>query len=73
MSGEAVASHWQSDPKIPKGVQLPTPEVENEIVLEGEGQSDWIMGVEDFAEEYAMAADISDAEALEPCSLTEAK
>jgi hypothetical protein len=41
-------------------------------MLEGEGMADWIMAA-DFMEEYAMAAEIGEAEALEPRSLAEAK
>ncbi|KAG6839034.1 hypothetical protein C0991_006455, partial [Blastosporella zonata] len=40
-------------------------------LLEGEGMADWIMSA-NFLEEYAMAAEISEAEALEPRSLAEA-
>jgi Reverse transcriptase (RNA-dependent DNA polymerase) len=63
--------------KLPLGVQLPTqpqdnediPVEESETVLEGEGLSDWMMVVD----EYALAAEISKAEALEPRNLAEAK
>ena len=39
------------------------------VVLEGEGMSDWMM----VGEEYALAAEISETEALEPRNLAEAK
>ena len=41
-------------------------------MLEGEGQADWMMTA-DFVEEYALVAEISEAEALEPRTLAEAK
>jgi Reverse transcriptase (RNA-dependent DNA polymerase) len=63
--------------KLPPGVQLPTQPQDNEdipvekpsTVLKGEGPSDWMM----VGEEYAMVADISNVEALEPWNLAEAK
>ena len=45
-------------------------------MLEGEGQSDWIMWadlVTSLVEEYAMAAEIGEAEALEPQTLAKVK
>ena len=48
------------------------PTVNENVELKGEGTADWMM-VANFAEEYAMAAEISDAKALEPRSLAEAK
>ena len=41
-------------------------------MLEGEGQADWMMAA-DFIKEYALATKISEAEALEPRTLAEAK
>ena len=41
-------------------------------MLEGEGQADWMMAT-DFIKEYALAIKISEAEALEPHTLAEAK
>ena len=41
-------------------------------MLEGEGQADWMMAA-DFIKEYALATKISEAEALEPHTLAEAK
>jgi len=67
-----------------RGVQLPTrapepispaPEPVDEghnPALEGEGTSDWMM-VADFINKYALAAEISETEALEPQSVEEAK
>ncbi|PPQ91584.1 hypothetical protein CVT25_012512 [Psilocybe cyanescens] len=85
LEGRAVASNLPKGRKVAKGVQLPTPEapvpnVESpdaveqprDTVLEGEGMSDWMMAA-DWVEEYALAAEISEAEALEPRSLAEAK
>jgi len=51
-------------------VQLPT--VNENVELEEEGTADWMMAA-NFAEEYTMAAEISDAEVLEPRSLAEVK
>jgi hypothetical protein len=45
-------------------------------MLEGEGQSDWMMWADftmNLVEEYTMAAEIREAEALEPQTLAEAK
>ena len=53
-------------------MQPPESEQNNTIVLEGEGQSDWMMNV-DFHDEHILAAEMSDAEALEPHTLAEAK
>ena len=41
-------------------------------VFEGEGQSKWLMTA-NFADKYAMLAGISEREAFEPRTLTEAK
>jgi len=59
-----------SDPKIPKGIVLPSKSTTS--VFEGEGTADRMMAV-DWIDEYAMAAEISEVEALEPRSLSEAK
>ena len=53
-------------------MQLLENEQNNTIVLEGEGQSDWMMNV-NFHDEYILAAEMSDAKALEPHTLAEAK
>ncbi|GLB45851.1 putative reverse transcriptase (RNA-dependent DNA polymerase) [Lyophyllum shimeji] len=66
LEGRGVTLARPSDPNITRVVEEPT------RVLEGEGEADWMMAA-DFAEEYAMAAEIGDAEALEPRSLAEAK
>ena len=44
----------------------------NEQVFEGEGQADWMMSTEP-TDEYALAAEIREIEALEPRNLTEAR
>ncbi|KAF8799487.1 hypothetical protein BYT27DRAFT_7075854, partial [Phlegmacium glaucopus] len=82
MEGVAVSSNLpKSQTKLAPGVQLPTePPQEHDIlpveepstVLEGEGLSDWMM-VADFTDEYALAAETSATEALEPRNLAEAK
>lgn len=56
-------------PSGPTGVQVPPAPIP---VVEGEGMADWIMAA-DFPEEYAMATEISEVEALEPRPLAEAK
>ncbi|KAF8230914.1 hypothetical protein L208DRAFT_1137823, partial [Tricholoma matsutake] len=70
LSGRGVTSAQPSDPQLSSGIQLPTAE------FEGEGIADWKMAAfltaADFAE-YAMAAETSNVEALEPWSLAEAK
>jgi len=70
LSGEGLTSARPSDPKIPKGIILP--QKPTTPVLEGEGTADWMMAV-DWIDEYPMAAEISEVEALEPRSLSEAK
>ena len=45
-------------------------------MLEGEGQSDWMMWTDfdtNLVKKYAMAAEIGEAEALEPQTLAEVK
>ncbi|PPQ83632.1 hypothetical protein CVT26_000950 [Gymnopilus dilepis] len=86
MDGTAVAS---SNPKSHKaamrGVQLPTagaslsvpslPEPVNESdspALEGEGLSEWMM-LADGEDEYELVAEVSEAEALEPRDVREAR
>ena len=68
LEGRAVVSDRPNAPKIPIGVQLPTENVD-EVVLEGERTADLMMMVD----EYAMVADASEMEGLEPRSLAEAK
>ena len=75
LAGHAVASERPQGQKAAMhGVQLPPdePPKPQEPVLEGEGTSEWMMAA-DFADEYALAAEISEIEALEPRSLAEAK
>ena len=77
VEGRASSSNRPSDPTITRGIQLPPPlppvvEQPKNEVLEWEGKSEWIMAT-DFAEEYAMLAEISETEAFEPRTLTEAK
>ena len=70
LEGCGRTSNHPSDPVIPHGIQAPTVVVEEPTrVLEGEGQSDWMMWadfVTNLVEEYAMAAEVGEAEALEP-------
>ncbi|KIJ54269.1 hypothetical protein M422DRAFT_89719, partial [Sphaerobolus stellatus SS14] len=77
LDGKGHTSAKPADLKLPPGVQPPSVELEElkrqkTQVLEGEGMSDWMM-VGDWIEEYAMAAEISEVEVLELCSLGEAK
>lgn len=55
--------------EVPELADTPKPETH---VFEGEGTTEWIM-VADFFEEYALTAEISEVEALEPRNLTEVK
>jgi len=68
LSGHAVSSSCPSDPVVTPGVQVPTTVVEE---AEGEETPDALMAVD--LVEYAMVAEMSEAEGLEPCSLAEAK
>ena len=68
LSGCAVNSSCPSDPLITPGVQVPTAIVEEP---EGEQTPDALMAVDLI--EYAMVAEMSEAEGLEPHSLAEAK
>jgi len=76
LDGHGRTSNCPSDPVITRDIQAPTVVEELTHVLEGEGQLNWMMWA-DFAmnlvEEYAIAAEIGDAEALEPQTLAEAK
>ena len=77
IEGCASLLNRPSDPTIACGIQLLTPlppvaEQPQTRVFEGEGQSKWLMAA-NFPDEYAMLAEISDKEAYEPQTLTEAK
>ena len=77
MEGRGTSSNRLSDPTIARGVQLPPPQspVDKQTpnkVYEGEGQAEWLMAA-DFVDEYSMLAEMSNKEAFEPRSLTEAK
>jgi hypothetical protein len=65
LSGRAVTSSRPSDPVVAPGVQVPT------AIVEEEETPNALMAVD--LVEYAMVAEISEAEGLEPCSLAEAK
>jgi len=80
LEGRGVTSDLPKGPKVAAGVQLPTEETS---ILEAmlaklapgyldDDEGDLPMAA-DFLEEYAMAAEISEAEALEPRMLAEAK
>src|SRR5271169_450533 len=68
IEGRAVMSNLPSAPKFAAGIQLPTVVEAPGQVLEGEGQADWIMLMED-----AMMTQTSEMEALEPPSLASAR
>jgi len=73
--GHAVASDQPKGQKAAMcGVQLPPDELPKpqEQVLEGEGILEWSMAA-DFMDEYALVAEISETEVLEPRNLAEAK
>jgi Reverse transcriptase (RNA-dependent DNA polymerase) len=69
LEGHGTASHRSSDPVIATRVQMPTA---TENTLEGEGSADWMMMAVE-SDEYALVAQTSETEALEPRSLAEAK
>jgi hypothetical protein len=72
IKGHGTTSARPSDPAITMGIQLPpVVEAAPNPVLEGEGLADQMMFA-DF-EEYAMVAEMSEVEALEPRSLAETK
>ena len=71
MEGRAITTNRRNTSQIPVGVQLPT-ENETDVVLDGEGTAEWMM-LANFADEYAMVADMGEMEAIEPRNLTEAR
>ena len=71
LEGCALATAHSGDPPITHSVQFPTPNA-NKQVFEGVGTADWMMPAES-EEEYALVAEISKMEVLEPCNLAEAK
>ena len=64
MEGRAITTNHCNTSQIPVGVQLQT-EKETDVVLEGEGTAEWMM-LANFADEYAMVADMGEMEAIEP-------
>ncbi|KAJ3741612.1 hypothetical protein DFH05DRAFT_1578878, partial [Lentinula detonsa] len=77
LEGRGRSSARLQDPDVPMGVQLPTvPEAPVPAEeFEGEDEAALAMLLEDetFLVEYAMVAETSELESLEPRSLTEAK
>lgn len=73
LAGVGTTSARPSDPVVARGVQPPSIPLElgQEENLEADGEGDWMMGAED--DEVALAAEMSDADALEPRSLAEAR
>ena len=65
LSGRAVSSSRPSDPLVAPGVQVPT------VVVEEHENPDMLMAVDLM--EYALVAEMSEVEGLEPQSLAEAK
>jgi hypothetical protein len=73
LEGKGSTSARSADPQIPQGVRLPVP-VPEERELEGEGEDELnAIFDDDFLMEYALATEMSRAEALEPRTLAEAK
>ena len=72
LEGHEHTSNCPSDPIVTPGIQAPTVIEEQNCVLEGERQAEWMMWM-NFVEELLMASEMSDAEALEPRTLAEAK
>ncbi|CAA7268571.1 unnamed protein product [Cyclocybe aegerita] len=75
LEGRAVLSNRPGAQKVTPGVQLPSEilyALYSEAGFEGENEDGWVM-VADFIDEYAMAAEISEKEALEPRSLAKAR
>ena len=71
LDGHGTASYRASDPVIAPGIQLPTV-ANQDVVLEGEGSADWMM-IAEAIDEYALVAETSEVEAIEPRSLAEAR
>ncbi|KAF8189143.1 hypothetical protein K438DRAFT_1593537 [Mycena galopus ATCC 62051] len=67
LCGVGSTSNCPSDPIVARGVRVPGP-----VEFEGEGEADWMMAT-DWAEEYAIAAEMRVAEALELRSLADAR
>ena len=70
LKGHGHTFNHPSDPIMIHGIQTPI-KVPN-VIFEGEGQAQWMMAA-DFTEEYVLVAEISEAEALELCTLAKAK
>ena len=66
IEGHGTTSAHPSDPILSHGIQPPSTITEElNLVLEGEGQAEWMMWM-NFVEKLLMASEMSDAEALEP-------
>lgn len=80
LEGRGVTSELPKGPKVAPGVQLPTEEpsileamfTKHVLGVQEDDEAELPMAA-DFMAEYAMAAEISEAEALEPRTLAEAK
>ena len=72
MKGRAVSSDHLNASKIPTSVQLPLETADKEVV---EREKNPVLEQErtDFGDEYAMVADTSEVEGIEPRSLAKAK
>ncbi|TFY50793.1 hypothetical protein EVG20_g11324 [Dentipellis fragilis] len=64
LAGEGRSSHWRSDPVVARGIRVPPAVVEDAM---REGESDEVEDV------HALVMETSDAEALEPRTLAEAR
>jgi len=69
LEGCGMTYAWQSDPVLTTGIQQPTVDKDKmPNLVEVEGEDD-----EDDKDEYLLVAEVSEAEALDPCNLAEAK
>ena len=78
IDGRGTSSLRRTDPIIPRGVQLPSiPTIVEATQFEGEGTSNQMLALEEdltnMDGELAMAAEVAEAEALEPTSFTDAQ
>ena len=73
IEGCGATSVQPSDPVLFRSIQLSSVITEeSNSVLKGEGQAEWMIWT-NFIEELLLAAKMSEAEALEPCTLAKAK
>jgi hypothetical protein len=72
ISGTGHTSNKPADPLVPSGVCIPSPILEN--TDNDDTEEEWAMMLDNYPpHEYALVIETADAEAIEPCSLAEAK